>query len=51
MEFRIAESFLDAIARLPAQDQKAVKVSAMDLQMNSSSTGLQLHKIGESGDR
>jgi hypothetical protein len=34
MDFRIADTFTDALARLPASDQKAVKTSAFDLQMN-----------------
>jgi hypothetical protein len=51
MEFRIADTFTDALARLPAQEQKAVKVSAMDLQMNPAATGLQLHRIENSKDR
>lgn len=51
MEFRIADTFTDALARLPAQDQKAAKVSALDLQLNPVSTGLQLHRIENSKDR
>ena len=34
MDFRIADTFTDALARLPASDQKAVKTSAFDLQTN-----------------
>ena len=51
MEFRIADTFTDALGRLPAQDQKAVKTSAFDLQMNAVSTGLQFHRIEKSKDR
>jgi superfamily I DNA/RNA helicase len=51
MEFRIADTFTDALARLPAQDQKAVKTSAFDLQMNPVSTGLQFHRIDKSKDK
>ena len=51
MEFRIADTFTDALGRLPAQDQKAVKMSAFDLQMNPVSTGLQFHRIEKSKDR
>jgi mRNA-degrading endonuclease RelE of RelBE toxin-antitoxin system len=50
MEFRIAESFTAALARLPAQDQKAVKVSVMDLQLDPSAPGLQMHRIDKSKD-
>ena len=38
MDFRIADTFTDALARLPAPDQKAVKTSAFDLQTNPSAS-------------
>jgi mRNA-degrading endonuclease RelE of RelBE toxin-antitoxin system len=50
MDFRIADTFTDALTRLPAQDQKAVKVSVMDLQLNPSAPGLQMHRIDKSRD-
>jgi hypothetical protein len=50
MDFRIAASFTDALARLPAQDQKAVKVSVLDLQLDPSAPGLQMHRIDKSKD-
>jgi hypothetical protein len=50
MDFRIADTFTDALARLPAQEQKAAKVSVMDLQLDPSAPGLQLHRIDKSKD-
>ncbi|WP_348683728.1 hypothetical protein, partial [uncultured Brevundimonas sp.] len=50
MDFRLADTFTDALARLPAQDQKAVKVSVMDLQLDPSAPGLQMHRITASKD-
>ncbi|HEY5107623.1 MAG TPA: 3'-5' exonuclease [Caulobacteraceae bacterium] len=50
MEFRIADTFTDALARLPAQEQKAVKTSAFDLQMDPSAPGLSFHRIDKSRD-
>ena len=50
MEFRIAETFTEALGRLPAQDQKAVKLSVMDLQLDPSAPGLQMHRIDKSKD-
>src|SRR3984957_6360709 len=50
MDFRIADTFTDALARLPVTDQKAVKTSAFDLQMNPQHPGLQLHRIDNSRD-
>lgn len=51
MEPRIADTFTDSLARLPAQEQKSVKVSAMDLQMSPVSTGLHFHRIEKSKDK
>lgn len=51
MDFRIADTFTDALARLPAPDQKAVKTSAFDLQTNPQHPGLQMHRIDNSRDR
>jgi hypothetical protein len=51
MEFRIADTFTDALARLPAADQKSVKTSAFDLQTNPQNPGLQMHRIDQSKDR
>ena len=51
MDFRIADTFTDALARLPASDQKAVKTSAFDLQTNPQHPGLQMHRIDNSRDR
>lgn len=50
MEFRIADSFTKALSRLTRDEQKAVKTSAFDLQMNPESTGLQLHRVDASKD-
>ena len=50
MEFRIADSFTGALARLSRDEQKAVKTSAFDLQTNPTNPGLQLHRIDASKD-
>jgi hypothetical protein len=50
MDFRIADTFTDALARLPAADQKAVKTSAFDLQTNPEHPGPQMHRIDNSRD-
>jgi hypothetical protein len=50
MDFLIADSFTDALGRLPAQDQKAVKTSAFDLQIDPTAPGLQMHRIDKSKD-
>lgn len=50
MNLRIAATFTDALARLPAQEQKAVKTTAFDLQMDPSAPGLSFHRIEASRD-
>lgn len=50
MDFRIADTFTDALARLAAADQKAVKTSAFDLQTNPQHPSLQMHRIDNSRD-
>ena len=39
MEFRIADTFTDSLARLTGDEQKAVKTTAFDLQVNPASPG------------
>ena len=50
MEFRIADTFTDSLAKLTGDEQKAVKTTAFDLQMNPASPGLQLHKLAKIRD-
>jgi hypothetical protein len=50
MEFRIADTFTDSPARLTAQEQKAVKTTAFDLQLNSAAPGMNFHKIDRARD-
>jgi hypothetical protein len=50
MIFCIADSFQSALRRLSAQEQKAVKETVFDLQMNPAAPGLQFHRIDKSKD-
>jgi mRNA-degrading endonuclease RelE of RelBE toxin-antitoxin system len=50
MEFRLADTFTDSLSRLTAQEQKAVKTTAFDLQLNPASPGMKFHKIDRSKD-
>ncbi len=45
MNFRIAATFTDSLARLTGDEQKAVKTTAFDLQMNPLNPGMQCHRI------
>ena len=51
MEFRIADTFTASLARLTADEQKAVKTTAFDLQFNPASPGIQLHRLGAARDK
>lgn len=46
----LASTFSDALARLPAQEQKAAKLTAIDLQMNPVGKGLSMHRVDHSRD-
>ena len=50
MELRIADTFTDSLVRLTGEEQKAVKITAFDLQMNPAQPGLQLHKLDKARD-
>ena len=42
MDFRIADTFTDSLARLTGDEQKAVKTTAFDLQLNPANPGHEL---------
>jgi superfamily I DNA/RNA helicase/mRNA-degrading endonuclease RelE of RelBE toxin-antitoxin system len=50
-QFRIADTFTDSLARLTGDEQKAVKTTAFDLQLNPANPGMQLHKLDRAKDR
>lgn len=51
MNFRIADTFTDSLARLTSDEQKLVKTTAFDLQMNPVNPGMSLHKLGRARDQ
>src|SRR3546814_2393808 len=50
MNFLIADTFTASFNRLSGLDQKAVKASVFDLQLDPTGNGLQLHRIDKSKD-
>ena len=50
-EFRIADTFNDSLARLTGDEQKAVKTTAFDLQLNPANPGMQFHKLNKARDK
>ncbi|MCB1679269.1 MAG: DEAD/DEAH box helicase [Halioglobus sp.] len=50
MQFRIADTFTDSLAKLTGEEQKAVKTTAFDLQLNPANPGMQFHKLNAARD-
>ena len=51
MDFRIADTFTDSLARLTGDEQKAVKTTAFDLQLNPANPGMSFHKLDKAKDK
>ena len=51
MEFRIADTFTDSLARLTGDEQKAVKTTAFDLQLNPINPGMSFHQLDKAKDK
>lgn len=50
MQFRIADTFRDSLAKLNGEEQKAAKTTAFDLQMNPANPGLKFHRLSKVKD-
>jgi hypothetical protein len=50
MNFLIADTFTDSLARLAAPEQRAAKTTAFDLQIDPSGPGLSFHKLDRTKD-
>ncbi len=50
MNFLLADTFTDSLTRLTTQEQKAVKTSVFDLQIDPSHPGLQMHRLENAKD-
>src|SRR5712692_12108121 len=51
MNFRIADTFTDSLTRLTGDEQKAVKTTAFNLQLNPANPGMSLHKLEKAKDK
>ncbi|MGG2694746.1 3'-5' exonuclease [Pseudomonas aeruginosa] len=51
MDFRIADTFTESLARLTGEEQKAVKTTAFDLQLNPANPGMSFHKLDKAKDK
>ena len=45
MNFRLADTFIDSLAKLRGAEQKAVKTKAFDLQLNPANPGMRFHRL------
>jgi len=50
VKFRIANTFTKSLSKLTGDEQKAVKTTAFDLQVNPASPGMQFHRIDRAKD-
>jgi mRNA-degrading endonuclease RelE of RelBE toxin-antitoxin system len=50
MEFRIADTFTGSLTKLTGQEQKAVKTTAFDLQIDPANPGMKFHKLSRAKD-
>ncbi|TAG10883.1 MAG: hypothetical protein EAZ42_02370 [Verrucomicrobia bacterium] len=50
MNFRISDTFTSSLAKLTAQEQKTVKTTVFDLQINPSHSSLSFHRIDRAKD-
>lgn len=50
MEFRISDTFTSSLAKLTNEEQKQVKTTVFDLQLNPANPGMQFHRIDKSKD-
>ena len=51
MLFRISDTFTASLARLTGEEQKAVKTTAFDLQLNPANPGMSFHKLDKARDK
>jgi mRNA-degrading endonuclease RelE of RelBE toxin-antitoxin system len=51
MDFRIADTFTDSLAKLTGEEQKSVKTTAFDLQLNPETPGFSFHKLDRAKDK
>ena len=51
MDFRIADTFTESLSRLAGNEQKAVKTTAFDLQLNPANPGMSFHRLNKAKDK
>ena len=51
MQFLIADTFTDSLAKLTGEEQKLAKTTAFDLQLNPENPGMQFHRLDKPKDK
>ena len=51
MTLHLASTFTDSLVRLTADEQKAVKTTAFDLQFNPANPGMQFYRVHAAEDK
>ncbi|MHB8708124.1 MAG: 3'-5' exonuclease [Desulfuromonadales bacterium] len=51
MNFCIADTFTDSLAKLTGEEQKTVKTTAFDLQLNPANPGMNFHRVDRARDK
>lgn len=51
MNFRIADTFTDSLTKLTGEEQRSVKTTAFDLQLNPANPGMNFHKLDKARDK
>ncbi len=51
MDLRIADTFTESLAKLTGEEQKAVKTTAFDLQLNPANPGMKFHRLDRAKDK
>ena len=51
MQFRIADTFTESLAKLAGEEQRSAKTTAFDLQLNPAQPGMQFHRVDRAKDK
>lgn len=51
MDYRIANTFTDSLARIIGEEQKAVKMTVFDLRINPAHSSMSFHKPDKTEDQ
>lgn len=51
MDFLIADTFTDSLAKLNGEEQNSAKTTAFDLQINPANPGMSFHKLDKVKDK